>query len=117
MDIGRLDQRIRIDYAVTTQDADYGTPVITWTTFATVWANVQDVLPSKAERLTDDIVLANRPSRIRIRYLDGVTSAMRVVLLERGNRELKIVSGPAELGRKQGLEMMAENYSTSGQAV
>lgn len=117
MKIGTLDQRIRLDYKVVTQDANYGTEVITWMTFATVWASVQDVLPSKSERLTDDIVLANRPARIRIRYLDGVTSAMRVILLDRGDRELKIVSGPAELGRKEGMEMMAENYSTSGQAV
>lgn len=33
MKIGTLDQRIRLDYKVVTQDANYGTEVITWMDF------------------------------------------------------------------------------------
>mgnify|MGYP000014695267 FL=1 len=35
---------------------------VTWVEFATVWAEVEDVLPSRAERLADRIVIANRPA-------------------------------------------------------
>ena len=116
MNIGSLDQRIRIEVKQTTRDPEYGTPVIVWTTFATVWAQVQDVLPSKAESQGSGIRVAHRPARIRTRYLAGVTTDMRVVQLNRGNRVLQIVSRPAELGRKDGLEFMAEEYSTDARA-
>lgn len=111
-----LDQRIRIEKVLTTSDADYGTPVVTWVAHATVWAQVQDVLPSKAEAQPNALRLTIGPSRIRTRYLAGVTAAMRVVLLTRGNRVLQIVTAPAELGRKEGLEFMAEEYSTDARA-
>ncbi|OGB26195.1 MAG: hypothetical protein A3I66_00650 [Burkholderiales bacterium RIFCSPLOWO2_02_FULL_57_36] len=116
MKLGKLDQRIRIEVSQMAQDPNYGTPVAAWVPFATVWAQVQDVLPSKAESQTSGMRVASRPARIRTRYLVGVTTGMRVVQLSRGNRVLQIVSGPAELGRKEGLEFMAEEYSTDGQA-
>ncbi|MFA5900347.1 MAG: phage head closure protein [Hyphomicrobium sp.] len=112
MKSAKLDQRIRIDSKQVTTDANYGTQTVTWATFATVWAWVQDVLPSKAESQSNGLLLSKRPARIRIRYLAGITTDMRVVLLDRGNRVLQIVSGPAELGRKEGIEIMAEQYTT-----
>lgn len=113
----KYDQRIRIEVRQTAADPDYGTPVITWVTFATVWAQVQEVLPSKAETQGNDVRVAHRPARIRLRYLAGITTDMRVVLLSRGNRVLQIIAGPAELGRKEGLEFMAEEYSTDGRGT
>lgn len=108
-----LDQRIRIEIKQVTQDTDYGTQNVAWVEFATVWAEVQDVLPSSsAESQAAGIRIEKRPARIRTRYLAGVSSDMRVVLLNRDNRMLQIVSGPAELGRKDALEFMAEEYST-----
>jgi len=117
MDIGKLDRRIRIEAKTVTQDPDYGTETIAWTTFATVWANVQEVLPSKSENQTDGIRIAERPARVRIRYLAGINSAMRVVWLDRDNRLMKIVAGPAELGRREGIEIMCAAYSTEGEAA
>lgn len=116
MNIGRLDRRIRIEQNSGTQETAYGTTSASWTTFATVWAQVQDVLPSKAESQGDGVRIENKPARIRIRYLSGLTAAMRVIDIDRGNRELRIVSGPAELGRKDGMEFMAEEYTTQGNA-
>lgn len=116
MNIGTLDQRIRLEVKSVAVDPDYGTQTITWTTFATVWANVQDVLPSRAEKEGGGVRIENKPARIRMRYLAGVTSDMRVILLDRGNRELRIVSGPAELGRKEAIEVMAEESTTQGDA-
>ena len=117
MDIGSLDRRIRIERKVSTQDADYGTEVITWTTFATVWANVQEVLPSRAETQAQGIRIENNPARVRTRWMTGITSDMRVIYLDRGDRQMRIVAGPVEMGRKEGIEMMVENFTTSGDAV
>lgn len=116
MEIGRLDQRIRIEQRSTTQESTYGTLADTWTTFSTVWANVQEVLPSKGESQADGVRIAERPARVRIRYLDGLSSDMRIVLLDRGNRVMKIATPPVELGRKNGMEFMAADFSTSGAA-
>ncbi|WBX86339.1 phage head closure protein [Sphingosinicella microcystinivorans] len=107
----KLDTRIRIERKSATSDPLYGTETITWTTFATVWAEVQDVLPSRAERLADSIIIANRPARIRMRHLAGITADMRVII---GNRGLQIVSGPAEIGRREGIELIVEQHSSEG---
>lgn len=115
MDFGTLDQQALIEYRAAGQDSDYGTPNGAWTTLATVRANFQDVLPSKAEQSGHGIRMLTRPCRVRIRYRTDVTSAMRITWVER-SRVMLIVSGPAELGRKEGLELMAEEYTTSGDA-
>lgn len=85
------------------------------------WADVEpqeycealDILPSRAESMGDNIDIARRPCRIRCLYRDDVTPDMRVTF---DGRTLKIVSGPAELGRRQGLEMLCEELSTEGEA-
>lgn len=110
----RLDTRIRIERKSVTSDPLYGTEAVTWVEFATVWAEVQDVLPSRAERLADSIVIANRPARIRLRHLAGINPDMRVII---GNRILQIVSGPAVIGRREGIELIAEQYSSAGEAL
>lgn len=117
MRAGALDRRIRIESKTVVQDPDYGTETITWATFATVWANVQDVLPSKSEGQSSGILIAERPARVRIRYLAGITSDMRVVELDRDNRVMKIIAGPAELGRREGIELMVAEYSTQGETT
>lgn len=77
------------------------------------WAEVRDVLPSRSESLDDNISIERRPCRIRCLYRDDVTSDMRVTI---GGRVLEIVSGPVELGRRDGLEMICAEYSTQGDA-
>jgi head-tail adaptor len=109
----RLDTRIRIERKSVTSAPLYGTEAGTWGEFATVWAEVQDVLPSRAERLADSIVIANRPARIRMRHLAGITPDMRMII---GNRTLHFVSGPAELGRREGIELIVEQHSSEGAA-
>lgn len=82
-----------------------------WLDVATVWAQVQDALPSRGERLADGLTIASRPSRVRIRYRADITSDMRILF---GDRVMKIMGPPAELGHREGLEMMAQDYSTMG---
>ena len=113
---GRLDRRITFQHRVGTTDPTYGTKTYTWEDIPvnpTVWAEVQDVLPSRAERLADGVNIARRPARVRTRWRDDVTGEMRVKV---GERVMQIVAGPAELGRREGLEMLCEELSTSGEA-
>ena len=97
---------------VTETDPIYGTPIYGWADFAAVWANVQDKLPSRAEQIADGISIANRPCRVRIRYRSDLDSSMRLKI---GERTLRIIAGPAELGLREGVEFMAEELSTEGQ--
>jgi SPP1 family predicted phage head-tail adaptor len=116
MNISSLDQRIRIEAKQTTQDPEYGTPVVTWVTFATLWAQVQDTLPSKGEAQVNDLQQTTRTSRIRTRYFEGITADMRLVHISRGNAVMQILTPPAVMGRKVGLEFMAAEYSTDANA-
>lgn len=111
--IGKLNQQVRFERLTTTDDPVYGPQPSTWTTVCTVWANVQDVLPSRAETAASGIRIESRPARIRCRYRTDITSAMRVVLVA-GGRVLKIVAGPAEIGFRRGIEIMAEEFTTAG---
>jgi head-tail adaptor len=116
VNIGRLNRRIRIEQRSTTQDSTYGTLAATWTTVGTFNANVEEVLPSKGESLSQGFNIAERPARVRMRYVDGITAAMRVIYIDRGNRVLKILTPPVELGRRAGMEFMVADFSTSGNA-
>lgn len=112
---GQLDRRITIEAKSVAVDPDYGTQTVTWVAFASrIPAQVQDVLPSKSETAQQGIRIATQPARVRIRYMSGITSDMRVVVHGLSDRMLQIIAGPAELGRREGVEMMCEAYSTSG---
>lgn len=85
----------------------------TWEPVATVWAQVQDMLPSRGERVADGLSIQSRPARVRCYFRTDITADMRIVF---EGRHLQIVAGPVELGRRDGLEMMAQEYSTAGGA-
>ena len=109
----KLDTRIRIERKVVTHDPQYGTEQVTWTEFACVWAEVKDILPSRAERMANQIQIARRPARIRIRYLAGITPDMRVII---AGRVHQIIAGPSILGRCEAIELMVEEHSSEGAA-
>lgn len=100
------------------QEGVYGTAVVSWSDLATVWAEVQDILPSRAERIADGINIAARPARVRMLYRDDVTTDMRFKLPGRGGNEgdryLRIISGPAEMGFREKVEFMAEELTSEG---
>jgi len=109
----KLDTRIRIERKAVNTDPQYGTEIVAWSEFACVWAEVKDMLPSKAERLADSIQIGRRPARIRIRYLAGLAADMRIII---DNRVHQIISGPATLGRRETMEIMVEENSSEGAA-
>lgn len=117
MDINKLTRRIRIERRTVTTDPAYGTETVTWVTHAEPWAEVLDVLPSRSEQPGENITINSQPVRIRLRWRQGLTSDMRVILTDRANLELKIIGGPAEIGRRDGIELLCSSYTTSGGAT
>jgi head-tail adaptor len=75
-----------------------------------VAAEVEDMLPSRGERLATGINVTTRPARVRLRFRDDITSSMRFVV---GDRIMQITAGPAKLGR-DAIEFMVEDYSAAG---
>jgi len=113
MRAGTLDRTITFQRPSAGQEGKFGTTAGPWVDVATVRANVQDMLPSRAERISDQIVIASRPARVRIRYRTGLDSSMRIL---HGDRIMQIIAGPAEIGRREALEFIAQDYSTAGGA-
>lgn len=111
----QLDRRITIQANTPTQDSEYGTVVEGWATFAgaaRIPAQVQDTLPSKSEATADGLRLAKHTARVRIRYLAGVTADMRVIVHGESDRTMTIIAGPAEIGRREWLEFMCEDFTS-----
>ncbi|MBW6531923.1 head-tail adaptor protein [Sphingomonas sp. RRHST34] len=115
LDTGSLDRRVRIEQPVADAAFD-GAGSGEWESIATVWASIVDALPSRGERLAEGINVSTRPARVRMRYRADVTAAMRLVEILGGadGRVMQIVTVPAELGRRDGLEMMVETYEPGG---
>lgn len=109
----RYRHRIRIERPLpgaAFDDAGSGT----WVLVSNVAAEVQDVLPSRSERLAGGINAAARPARVRMRYRTDITPDMRFVM---GDRIMQIIAGPAELGVREESEFMVEDYSSAGNAA
>lgn len=102
-----------------------------WTKVIECWADVQDVLPSNAERderLAEGSNTSTRTSRVRLSYRSGLDSNMRILVGRnlkgadgepywKTDRVMQIVTVPAEIGRRDGLEFMAEDYRPAGNAA
>lgn len=109
---GRLNSRIAIQSKQEVDDPIYGPQPADWATVATVWANVQDALPSKSESVIEGAVVSYNRTRIRIRYRKGIDATMRIVEQGGLERVWHIVGGPAVLGNREGIEVLCEEYST-----
>lgn len=113
---GDLDRRIRIERPVPDDSLD-GAGSGSWEQVAaSVWASIIDLLPSKGEKVANGIDITSRPARIRTRWRGDITSDMRFVEITDGadGRIMQIVSGPAMIGRREGLEFMVEEWSPAG---
>jgi head-tail adaptor len=117
MDLGPLNEMVRIESATSATDPLTEALVTVWAEFVTVPASIKDVLPTNAENVENTIRVGYQPTRVRFRYIPGITADMRVILLERGGIERRIVSGPAILGRNEGIELMVESYTMQGSRV
>jgi SPP1 family predicted phage head-tail adaptor len=73
---GKLNCRVIIKQPAAVQDAA-GQPIPTWTTLATVWANIRSL--NGLETIKGGAEASVAKASIRIRYRTDVTAAMRVV--------------------------------------
>lgn len=103
MRAGNLDRTITIQ-RFTSEPNDYGTPVETWTTVATLRAQLIQASTEEFIRggAVDETVIV-----FRTRWLAGVTTADRIQY-EGEDFNLKEVK---ELGRRKGLELRAVRKS------
>jgi len=79
------------------------------------WAEMQDVMPSRAESVKMGLTVARNQTRCRMRWRADVDSSMRVTWHKDTPVVYQIIAGPADVGgRKEEIEMMLERYSTVG---
>lgn len=126
MQSGKLDRRATFEKRVVTgQDSAFGTDIVEWQPVAYLpgspqvaevfWVNLQDVLPSRSESVKQGLAMAKDQIRLRMRWRSDVDSTMRVRVHYDTDQLFQIVAGPVEFGgRKNGLEIMLEKYSTAG---
>ena len=80
-------------------------------------ASVVDTLPSRSEKLADGINIATRPARVRMRFRTDLDASMRFVMTKPFPRVMQIIAGPAEVGVREEVEFMVEDYSSAGNAA
>lgn len=110
--VGPLNYRCRIERRATTLEASYGTDVVEWKLLRNAWCNVQDTLPSRAEDVAQGMVVSKNQVRLRLRYCTDIDSTMRIIINRPDAVIYQIISGPAVLGDKFGVEFMLERVST-----
>lgn len=107
MDAGILNRRVTIQAPTEVRGADYADVQRTWADVATVWASLE---PLSARELFQNLEVSSElTTRVRIRYLAGVSAKQRVVF---GSRvfEIQSVINPGELNAE--LELLcAEQLS------
>lgn len=112
MNIGQLNTQCRVEYPVTSQEGEFGTSTVTWQTLSTSWFSLQDVLPSRSEAVKSGLSLSTIQTRVRGRYRTDMTAAMRIVALRSPELIYNLITEPAVLGNKDGIEFMVERVSS-----
>lgn len=112
MRAGRLDRLITVEQRVVVRDTTTGAEVATWSPFAAdLWASKEEFtnVGASEEYMRPGGVETNGAiSRIKTRYVAGVTTAMRLNL---GAGQLRQITGLAELGRQEGLQFSCKEWS------
>ena len=107
----KCDEKVTIEHDIGGVDPDYGTPVPNWVPLlARYWANVQDVLPSRAEATDNGLATSVVRARLRLQSAAAVTTKMRAVLHSRGDLVMQIIAGPALLDDRVHYEFQLEAY-------
>lgn len=102
MRAGPLNTRIVVEQQSTTPDA-IGQPTLTWTTFATLWADVKHTSGIEAVKAGAEASIVR--ASIRIRYRADITSAMRVT---HGSTTYNIVAVLPDVAGKQYTDLVCE---------
>lgn len=111
MRAGDLDRRVTVQELIETQD-EFGQPIQSWETVATVWAQVQQ--QSGREFFAAQQTVSERRTVFRLRWLEGITVTHRVVYPavadgspppEPDGNAIYNINEVRELGRREGLEL------------
>jgi head-tail adaptor len=117
---GKRDRRIRFVTLTATgaQDPETGAEVKAWVRGATVWAYVEDLVPSRNEGQVQNLPLERNPTRVQYLFRTDVDPKMRVELLSRHGaveRTMEIIGGPGNVvryGRDRVQEILCETITT-----
>jgi len=101
MDFGKLDREITIQEGTESTNDD-GDNVTDWSDFAEVWASRQMI--SMDERYLGEKLTLTEAYKYRCRYVEGVTTNMRLVDDNEGGGTYDIVAADP-VGRKTFLEL------------
>lgn len=113
MKAGDLDRRVTLQKETRVDDPYTGPGPSTWADFVTrAPAQVRDDLPGNTESTQTGLRMSNHPARVRMRYLRGVTSDMRVIVHNETDEIYEITSTPAEIGRREWIEFTIRSYSS-----
>jgi len=102
MNPGRLNRRIIVQRQSETQD-EVGQPVLTWTDYAFMWADVRVL--GGIEAIKAGAVTSTVRASIRVRMVAGINAGMRVLLGESAYNITAVL--PDEAGRRH-MDLLCE---------
>ncbi len=108
---GRLDRLVTIEYRQVARDAQTGAEVATWQPLASVWASKEDftnVGASEEYMRPGGLEAYGGIGRIKIRWCGDIDTTMRLNL---GGGELRQITGMAEIGRREGLQLSCKSWT------
>lgn len=111
MDPGKLKHRITLKQNNPTQDSE-GVMIEAWVDLATIWAAVEPL--QGRELLAAQAIAAEVTTRIRIRYRQGITPAMRVLYRDR-IFDIQVPIDPEE--KHQELQLMCREVIAGGRGA
>lgn len=110
---GSLRHRVRLERNDQSTDNDHGEPVPeSWTTVATVWADVRPARPGEVQDA--DRVEGRAPMVIVTHRRTDVTGRMRAVLVNDGSKVLELVGPPENVS---GMNRTMKLYAVHTEGV
>ena len=107
---GDLKHRVVIQSQDATEDGD-GQQVLTWTTFATVWADIGGMSGLSTIRSGGDADMSVTRVSIRARWLEGLTAGMRVT---HGSDIYDIQAVSYDMATKETVDMVCYKGGSDG---
>lgn len=104
---GEFDRQVTIEQNTPTKNSTMGGEVPSWSTFASgVWARFRETPVDATAGAQVTIDGAYRGSKVRIRYIDGITNGMRL----NDDGALWEITGTAVLGRKAEIDLAVRDW-------
>jgi head-tail adaptor len=113
----RYNRRIQIERPVADTSLDGAGSGVWEPVGKPIAASVVDALPSRGEKLADGINISTRPARVRMRFRTDLDASIRFVMTKPFPRVMQVIAGPAEVGVREEVEFMVEDYSSAGNAA